>query len=69
MFEKITEWLNEIYATFGKFVAEHWVAYWGVLAIITAGGFIGHFFGWAFSLFVPAWFVFVGWVLSRKYKK
>ena len=66
--KKISDWLNEIYATFGKFVAEHWTAYWVVLAIISGGGFIGHFFGWAFSLFVPAWFLFVGFVLSRKYK-
>ena len=69
MFEKITNWLDEIYATFGKFVAEHWFTYWVVAAIIASGGFIGHFLGWAFSLLVPAWFVFVGWALSKKYKK
>lgn len=69
MFDKISKWLDGLYLTFGKFVSEHWKAYWIVLAIIAGGGFLGHFFGWPFSLFVPGWFVFVGWVMSRKYKK
>lgn len=69
MFKKITDWLDEVYASFGKFVAEHWFTYWVALAIVAAGGFIGDFFGWPFSLFVPAWFVLVGYVLSRKYKR
>ena len=68
-FDKINNWLNDVYATFGRFVSENWAVYWMVAAIIAFGGFIGHFFGWPFSLFVPAFFVYAGWLMKRKYEK
>jgi hypothetical protein len=66
---KLSAWLNKKFEVFGQFVSENWVVYWVVLAIITAGGFIGHFFGWAFSLFVPGFFVYAGWLMKRKHEK
>jgi hypothetical protein len=69
VFDKVSDWLDGVYESFGKFVSEHWVTYWVALAVVTAGGFLGHFFGWPFSLFVPGWFVFVGWIFKRKYEK
>jgi hypothetical protein len=68
-FDNITDWLEGVYSSFGKFVSEHWFMYWVVLAIIAAGGVIGDLFGWPFSLFVPGWFVLVGWVMKKKYDK
>lgn len=69
IFDKVSEWLDKIYKKFGKFASEYWTEYWAVFAIIAAGGFIGHFLGWAASLFIPAWFVFVGWMFKKKYEK
>jgi cell division protein FtsX len=68
IFDKVSDWLNGVYGTFGKFVSENWKTYYAALAVVTAGGFLGHFFGWPFSLFVPGWFVFVGWIFKRKYE-
>lgn len=69
IFKKVTEWLNGIYNSFGKFVSEHWFTYWVVAAIVAAGGIIGDLFGWLFSLIVPGWFVFTGWLMKKKYEK
>lgn len=69
VFDNVSDWLNDIYESFGKFVSEHWFMYWVALAIVAAGGVIGDLFGWPFSLFVPGWFVLVGWVMKRKYDK
>jgi len=66
---KVSDWLNGVYATFGRFVSEHWALYWAVLAIIALGGFIGHFFGWPFSLFVPGFFVYAGWLMKNRYER
>jgi asparagine N-glycosylation enzyme membrane subunit Stt3 len=69
IFDKVSKWLNKIYKKFGKFTSENWFAYWAVLVVVAAGGFMGYFLGWAFSLFVPAWCVFVGWMFKTKYEK
>ena len=69
LLNNVSDWLNSIYASFGKFVHEHWFVYWIVLAIISAGGFIGYYFGWAFSLFIPAWFLFIGYMFKVQYGK
>jgi hypothetical protein len=60
---------QNLFEKFGEFVDRHWFAYWVALAIVAGGGFLGHFFGWPFSLFVPGWFVFVGFVAKRKYNR
>jgi hypothetical protein len=36
--------------------------------LVTAGGILATFFGWPFATFVPAWIVFVAFVLKKKYK-
>jgi hypothetical protein len=68
-FDEISTWLNDVYATFGQFVSKNWAVYWLVAAIIAGGGIIGDLFGWPFSLFVPGFFVYAGWLMKRKYEK
>lgn len=66
---KVTDWVEEVQGSFGKFVSENWKTYWVALAVIAGGGIIGDLFGWPFSLFVPGWFVLVGYVMKKKYDK
>jgi hypothetical protein len=69
IFDKATNWIEGIQNSFGKFVSQNWGIYWVALSVIAAGGIVGDLLGWPFSLFVPGWFLLVGYVMKKKYNK
>ena len=59
----------KIFEKFGRFVAKHWKEYWGGLTLIALGSITGYFIDPIFVAITSIWFILVGWVLSRKYRK
>ena len=51
-----------------EFSAKHWATIWVIGVLIAGGGVLSAIFGWPFAFFVPAWFVFVAYLLKKKYK-
>jgi len=61
---RLKEWIVDAQ----EFSAKRWGTIWVICALVAGGGLLSAFFGWGFAFFVPAWLVFVAYMLKRKYK-
>jgi len=62
--EKWNKWIEDLKA----FSAKRWGTIWVICALIAGGGFLSAIMGWPFAFFVPAWILFVAYLLKKGYK-
>jgi len=64
-FDKFKVWVDSL----KKVSFEYWNTIWVVNVVLAGGGILAAFFGWVFAIIVPAWLIFVAFVLKKSYKK
>ena len=65
----LSDKINSLMEDLGKFAYEHWFSYWLVILAVMVGGILSAFFGWPFSVFVPLFILWVGFIARKQYKR